>query len=135
MDGAGATAIDFLECHLRPFASHAAREVVEMLEAYLAGETVIRPIAGTTAGTAYQRRVWRALCKIPRGEVRCYADVAAELASSARAVAAACRANPLPLLIPCHRVVSRHGLGGYMGATSGRPLAIKRWLLEHEGYV
>lgn len=85
------------------------------------------------AGTPFQRRVWAALCDIPPGQLRRYAEVASTVGSVARAVGGACRANPLPIVVPCHRVVSSGGMGGFMGATVGAPLAIKRWLLRHEG--
>jgi len=84
-------------------------------------------------GTPFQRRVWAALQAIPPGETRTYGALAAALDSHPRAVAAACRANPWVLLVPCHRAVSAHGPGGFMGATEGWPLALKRRLLEHEG--
>jgi methylated-DNA-[protein]-cysteine S-methyltransferase len=70
---------------------------------------------------------------IPPGEVRTYGALARKLRSSARAVGNACRANPVPMVVPCHRVVGATGLGGYMGAFTGDPLAIKEWLLRHEG--
>ena len=50
-----------------------------------------------------------------------------------RAVGQACRANPCPIVVPCHRVVAVKGLGGFAGDRDGRKLAIKRWLLRHEG--
>lgn len=87
----------------------------------------------TPAGTPFQQRVWARLREIPVGTTLSYGELADELASGARAVAAACRANPIPLLIPCHRVVAHAGLGGYMGATAGDALNIKQWLLRHEG--
>lgn len=86
-------------------------------------------------GTRFQQRVWQALQQIPAGETRRYGELAESLNSSARAVANACRANPLPILVPCHRVVAADELGGYMGHTDGEVVAIKRWLLHHEGYV
>ncbi len=86
-------------------------------------------------GTAFQQRVLRALCQIPAGETRSYGQLARELGSSARAVGNACRRNPLPILIPCHRVVAASGPGGYAGETAGRNLQIKHWLLTHEGVV
>ncbi len=86
-------------------------------------------------GTPFQTRVWEALRAIPSGQVRRYGDLAAQLHSSARAVGGACRRNPLPLLIPCHRVVAGDGLGGFSGAVGGQPLAVKRWLLAHEGVL
>lgn len=58
--------------------------------------------------------------------------LAKELRTSARAVGGACRANPVPLVIPCHRVVAAGGLGGFAGFLEGSMLAIKGWLLEHE---
>lgn len=85
-------------------------------------------------GTAYQQSVWRAMAAIPPGSVKSYAQIAAELRSGPRAVAGACRANHFPIIIPCHRVVASHGLGGYCGATEGAFLDIKRWLLRHEGH-
>ena len=84
-------------------------------------------------GTPFQQRVWRALCQIPAGETLTYGRLADQLGSGARAVGNACRANPCPLVVPCHRVVASNGLGGFAGERSGRKLAIKRWLLEHEG--
>lgn len=83
-------------------------------------------------GTAHQLRVWQALTRIRPGETRCYGEVAVEMGSAAQAVGQACGANPLPLLIPCHRVVSRTGLGGFMQRRNGEALFIKQWLLTHE---
>lgn len=83
-------------------------------------------------GTPYQQRVWSELRQIPSGQTLNYGAISAQLASSARAVAGACRANPVVLLVPCHRVVAKSGLGGFMGATQGDSIDIKRWLLNHE---
>jgi methylated-DNA-[protein]-cysteine S-methyltransferase len=85
-------------------------------------------------GSEHAQCVWRALCGIRPGRVKSYGQLARELGSSARAVAGACRANELPIIIPCHRVVASSGLGGYCGQLSGPFLDIKRWLLRHEGY-
>jgi methylated-DNA-[protein]-cysteine S-methyltransferase len=87
------------------------------------------------AGTPFQKKVWNELVKIPTGRVVSYGALAQKLGTSARAVGNACRKNPVPVVIPCHRVVSSNGIGGYSGATSGDLLTIKRWLLEHEGAV
>ncbi len=84
-------------------------------------------------GTLFQKRVWQALTKIPQGSVRRYGELATALDSSPRAVGNACRVNPLPIIVPCHRVVAANGLGGFMGQRSGDELDIKRWLLRHEG--
>lgn len=83
-------------------------------------------------GTSHQCRVWHALREIPSGMTVSYATAAERLGSGPRAVAAACRANPLPLVIPCHRVVGLHNPGGYCGHTEGRWLEVKQWLLQHE---
>lgn len=89
------------------------------------------PLALT--GTEFQRRVWSLMRAIPAGQTRTYGSIASELGSAPRAVGQACRANPFPIVVPCHRVVGAQGLGGFAGDTSGRRLAVKRWLLRHEG--
>lgn len=83
-------------------------------------------------GTPFRNRVWAELCKIPFGETVTYSALAKNIGSAARAVGNACRDNPFPLLIPCHRVVSVSGIGGYSGQTDGDFMAIKRKLLEFE---
>ncbi len=82
-------------------------------------------------GTAFQRRVWQALTQIPPGERRSYGELARQLGTAARAVGQANGANPIPILIPCHRVVGAGGaLGGYSG---GEGAETKRFLLDLEG--
>ncbi|HEY8887375.1 MAG TPA: methylated-DNA--[protein]-cysteine S-methyltransferase [Gallionella sp.] len=83
-------------------------------------------------GTPHQQKVWLAMRNIPRGETRSYGELAAALKSGAQAVGQACGANPIPIIIPCHRVVGKSGLGGFMHHASGESLDIKRWLLAHE---
>ena len=87
------------------------------------------------AGTHHRLAVWEAMQRIPAGKTRTYGELAREIGSSARAVGGACGANPVPLVVPCHRVIAAGGaLGGFMGSRSaGFELGIKRWLLEHEG--
>jgi methylated-DNA-[protein]-cysteine S-methyltransferase len=99
------------------------------LEAYFDGdlETFDLPLA--PAGTAYRQAVWRALCEIPYGTVSSYRDIAARAGGSARSVGQANSRNPIPLIIPCHRVVATTHLGGYSG---GDGLPTKRWLLHLE---
>lgn len=112
----------------------AAQRIGTALARYLGGDA--KALAGLPVaprGTAFQRRVWARLCAIPAGGVLSYGALARELGTSARAVGGACRANPIPLVIPCHRVVASHGLGGYSGARAGDWLAKKRWLLANEG--
>lgn len=83
-------------------------------------------------GTPFQRRVWSAIAAIPLGQTRCYGDLARDLGSAARAVGGACGANPFPLFVPCHRVVSHHGPGGFAGERDGYLIGVKQWLLAHE---
>ncbi len=109
-----------------------AAEACEALATWLKGGDWPRFIALEPGGTAFQRRVWKALLNILPGQTRTYGELARELGSSPRAVGGACRRNPIPLLIPCHRVVAANGDGGFAGHTSGRWMDIKRWLLEHE---
>ncbi|MGK0673659.1 MAG: methylated-DNA--[protein]-cysteine S-methyltransferase [Halothiobacillaceae bacterium] len=86
------------------------------------------------AGTPFQQRVWRALAEIPLGQTRTYGELATRLGTSPRAVGGALRANPIPIIIPCHRILAAQGLGGYAGASEeGRRR--KAWLLAHEGYL
>ncbi len=84
-------------------------------------------------GTPFQQRVWASLGDIPVGEVRTYGELATALGTGARAVGGACRANPVPIIVPCHRVVAAVGIGGFAGHTMGAQLAWKHWLLAHEG--
>jgi methylated-DNA-[protein]-cysteine S-methyltransferase len=81
------------------------------------------------AGTPYRRRVWEALRRIPPAQTRSYADIARAVGGSPRAVGGANAANPIPILIPCHRVVAVDGIGGYSG---GEGLKTKRYLLALE---
>lgn len=108
----------------------ALRAAKDWLARYFAGQAPdpwalsLRP-----AGTAFQRRVWEALRRIPYGATRSYGDLARELGTSPRAVGAAAGRNPISILIPCHRLVGADGnLTGYAGG-----LAVKEALLRLEG--
>lgn len=83
--------------------------------------------------TLFQQRFRQALLLISAGKVVTYGELAKQLQTSPRALAQACRANPVPLIVPCHRVVAHDGLGGFSGSRQGWPLMVKRWLLTHEG--
>ena len=88
-------------------------------------------IAYAVKGTHFQKRVWQAIASIPAGQVLTYSELAEKVNSGPRAVANVCGANQVPLFIPCHRVVAKNGLGGFMqGKANG--LVIKQWLLDHE---
>lgn len=86
----------------------------------------------TLQGTAFQKCVWRNLQQIPSGQTMSYGELAKKLQTSPRAIGQACKTNPLPIIIPCHRIVANHELGGFAGHTSGKFLEIKKWLLQHE---
>lgn len=106
-------------------------ECARQLREYFAGARRDFDLPLAPAGTAFQKRVWQALARIPYGELRAYRDIAAEVErpAAARAVGAANRRNPLPIVLPCHRVVGRDGsLTGYAGGVT-----LKRRLLELEG--
>lgn len=99
-----------------------------------------QPTSAIPPGSAHARRVWEELSRIPVGEVRTYGEIAALAGSAPRAVGQACRANPWPLVIPCHRVVSSRfrtsgDVGGYSGDQRGPLAAAKRALLVHEGVL
>lgn len=107
------------------------QEAAEQLERYLAGRLHAFDLPLDLYGTAFQKAVWQTLQVIPYGRTWSYAQVAAALGrpQAARAVGAAIAANPLPIVIPCHRVIRADGsLGGYGGG-----LEIKRALLRLEG--
>lgn len=104
----------------------------EQLEAYLANPDARFDLPLALEGTPFQRKLWDALCRIPRGKTRTYGDLARELDGEARAVGQACGDNRLPVVIPCHRVVAADGIGGFAHSTGGYLLEAKRWLLAHE---
>ena len=103
----------------------------EQLREYFAGTREAFDLPLELDGTEFQRRAWLALAEIPYGETRSYGDQARRLEAprAARAVGAANGANPLPIVLPCHRLVGADGsLTGFGGG-----LDVKRWLLQHEG--
>jgi len=109
-----------------PLLSEAARQ----LEAYFAGGRTDFDLPLAAAGTVFDRRVWAAMRAIPYGETRTYGDLAHLTDSGPRAVGRACGRNPIPVIVPCHRILARGGLGGYSG---GAGLPTKQWLLTLEG--
>ncbi|KMQ80631.1 Methylated-DNA--protein-cysteine methyltransferase [Candidatus Burkholderia pumila] len=88
----------------------------------------------STRGTDHQKRVWRGISGIESGQVWTYGQLAREIGSVARVVGQACSSNPLPIVIPCHRVVASNGIGGFAHHPGdGFFRDVKRWLLAHEG--
>ena len=128
------TNIDFVSARtsLKSARTPLARRVCTQLKAYFADARTQFQLPLATRGSDFQQQVWRAMCRIPSGKAQSYGELARKIKSSPRAVGGACRANPIPIIVPCHRVVAVSGLGGFMGATRGRALQIQRWLLEHE---
>ncbi len=128
------SSIDFLgrESRAKPAANAFSKKVEYELNAYFKNPEQQLSIPVKLEGTAFRERVWSLLKNIPSGDTRSYGEVAKELKSSARAVGGACRHNPVPFIIPCHRVIAQTGFGGYSGETDGWKIVIKRWLLAHE---
>lgn len=105
------------------------RRARDELNAYFDGQLNAFSLPLNPQGSAYRRRVWRALCDIPYGATRSYAEIARIAGGSARSVGGANAANPIPIIIPCHRVLASNGIGGYSG---GDGLSTKRYLLALE---
>jgi methylated-DNA-[protein]-cysteine S-methyltransferase len=108
-----------------PLLAEAARQ----LDAYFERRLTAFDLPLAPAGSPFETRVWQAMRTIPYGETRCYGDLAGMIGSAPRAVGGACGRNPIPIVIPCHRVLARNGLGGYSGAGG---LDTKRRLLALE---
>ena len=79
-------------------------------------------------GTKVQQKIWQALQKIPFGKTITYGELAQKIGTSPRVIGNACRRNSIPIVIPCHRVVTKAGLGGYCGKINGNLLEIKNFL-------
>lgn len=113
-----------------------AERAVRQLERYRDDPDAKFDLPLLIEGTEFQRRVWDAMCAIPRGRTLTYGEMARKLGAAdfdaARVVGQACGDNRLPIVIPCHRVVAADGIGGFGHATDGFLLEAKRWLLMHE---
>ena len=106
------------------------RRAKTALDRYFTGKLTGFELPCAPAGTPFQKRVWDELCRIPYGETITYGELARRVGSAPRAVGTACGANPLPIVVPCHRVVAATGkLGGYSGAGG---IDTKAWLLALE---
>ncbi|MGC1953804.1 MAG: methylated-DNA--[protein]-cysteine S-methyltransferase [Gammaproteobacteria bacterium] len=129
----GLAAIDILPAgaaERRPITASVSH-VVAALRRYFRDPQAPFDVPLRPSGTVFQRRVWALLQLIPVGQTVSYAALARRLPTSARAAGQACRANPIPIIVPCHRVVAVRGLGGFMGGSPAY-LEVKRWLLQHE---
>lgn len=109
------------------------RNIIVQLRQYFANPHFKFTLPLKITGTTLQQLIWQKLTEIPTGETITYGALAKLCGTSARLVGNTCRRNPVPLVIPCHRVVASDGsLGGFAGARGGELLAIKKWLLSHE---
>ena len=132
--GSCLTRLDYLPAHVAPSEpkTDLAREVIRQIERYLSDPAFRFDLPLKIDGSEFRKRVWEVMCAIPAGHTMTYGDVARRLQSAPRAVGGACGDNRIPLIIPCHRVVARNGIGGFMHTTGDRETGIKRWLLAHE---
>lgn len=113
--------------------SEVLARAIGQLNAYFDDPATAFDLPLAPAGTEFQKRAWTALRAIPPGQVVTYGDLAASLGSHARAIGLACARNPIPIIIPCHRVVARNGaLTGYSG---GDGIATKAALLRLEDWT
>ena len=112
-------------------ASPLLAEARRQLQAYFAGTLATFDLPVAPAGTPHQQKVWRAMQKIAFGEHQSYGELSAAIGSSPRAVGTACGRNPIPIIIPCHRVLAAGDqIGGYSGNGG---TTTKRYLLSLEG--
>lgn len=128
------TGIEFLlerETPRKPI-SAILRETQAQLAAYFNNPEHLFELPTRLNGTDFQQTVWHALCDIPPGSPLTYGQLAKKLGTAPRAIGGACGANPIPIIVPCHRVVSANGIGGFMKTRYLGPLNIKSWLLAHE---
>lgn len=129
--GDAIVAIDWVSGPPRTAGAGLLGEAERQLDAYFAGELRSFDLPLAPSGSTHDQAVWRVMTEIPYGEVRTYGEVAAALRSAARAVGTACGRNPIPVVIPCHRIVAAGGrLGGYSGRGGA---STKRALLSLEG--
>jgi len=107
------------------------QDAANQLTEYFAGRLTAFALPLAPDGTDHQKKVWAAMSAIPSGALRTYGDLAGEIGSSARAVGTACGKNPIPIIVPCHRIVAAGGgIGGYSGRGG---VETKRRLLNLEG--
>jgi len=109
-----------------PLLNEAARQ----LEDYFAGRRTDFDLPLRPTGSDFERRVWDGMRRIPYGSTKSYGELAASIGSGPRAVGGACGKNPIPIVIPCHRVLAKAGMGGYSGSGG---LKTKQALLAIEG--
>lgn len=137
-DGSVITGVRYLPRHTQPVAplNRVVERACREIDRYLADPDYIFTVPYRLDGTPFQCRVWREIEKLCPIKTNTYGEIARRLRSGPRAVGGACGANPIPLIVPCHRVLAAGGgLGGFMGGKDPFPLSVKRWLLRHEGII
>lgn len=118
---------------LRPLSTAILRETARQIAAFFAEPGFCFDLPTHLEGSVHQLAVWQQISEIGCGDVTTYSEIARRIGSVPRAVGGACGQNPLPILIPCHRVVATTGIGGFNAHRNGRDwVPIKRWLLAHE---
>lgn len=111
-----------------------AQEVEDQCKHYFTNPDFQFDLPMKPAGTLFQQKVWSEITKIMRGEVLTYGGIAKKIKSAPRAVGQACGSNRYPLIVPCHRIVSATGIGGFAHEDGeGFHRSVKTWLLRHEG--
>ncbi len=128
----------YLPSHTQALAPNCdlAERVCAQIAAYVENPSFRFDLPLRPQGTAFQNKVWHVIAGLEAGQVLTYKQVGQLIAcGSPRAVGGACGANPFPLIVPCHRVVGAHGIGGFAQHDDGFYIGVKRWLLAHEGIV
>ena len=111
-----------------------AKSFIDQVNRYFEDPSYVFDLPLMIKGTTFQRRVWEKINTIQAGQTISYGELAKLITSGPRAIGGACGANPYPLIVPCHRVVAKTGIGGFMQqAGHGYYQNIKTWLLKHEG--
>lgn len=116
-------------------ASKTVKQLDKQLKLYFKNPNYDFDLPMKLHGTELQKKIWKCIHAIPHGKTLTYSDIAKKVKTHPRVVGNACRANPIPLVIPCHRVTAKNHLGGYSGETSGRQMDKKIWLLTHENIL
>ena len=127
--------IDFLSPSSRLFLpqdSLTQKVIKQLNEYFLRPSNYIFNLPIHLTGTTLQVNVWSKLKKIPPGKTLTYSELANQVKTHPRVIGNICRANPIPIVIPCHRVIAKQSLGGFCGKTSGHWPQIKQWLLDKE---
>ncbi|MFH1761398.1 MAG: methylated-DNA--[protein]-cysteine S-methyltransferase [bacterium] len=131
-DKSGIESVTFIETininnsHPQPNIKDCENQLID----YFNGEVKKFNVKLNPKGTPFQKKVWKCLAKVPYGKTAAYSDIAKQMGNpkAVRAVAGACKRNPIPIIIPCHRVTGKNG--NLTGFSSG--LWRKKWLLKHE---